>query len=48
MSIIDFLIMFAMFAGWLFIALMAFVCIGVIAILRWWFGSIEEPRRHHA
>lgn len=43
MSIIDFLIMLAMFAGWLLIALAVLAGIGGIAILRWWFRSIEEP-----
>jgi len=42
-GIIDFLIMLAMFAGWLLIALFVLICIGVITILRWWFRSIEEP-----
>jgi hypothetical protein len=43
MSIVDVLIMLAMFAGWLLIALFVLGCIGVVAILRWWFRSIEEP-----
>lgn len=43
MSLIDFLIMFATFAGWMLVALVVLACVGVVAILRWWFGSIEEP-----
>lgn len=41
MSIIDWLIMFAMFTAWLIVAAVVMVIIGLIAVLRWWFRSLN-------